>query len=231
MEIYEGFDGTHFASHRTVLALPGGVGESNGLALAPDGRFVLGISSPCDSCTPTQADSAAVVSFKPDGTDLRVEAGGIRAPVGLTYYPGTSDLFVTMNQRDDLGDATPGDWLSVVAAGQHWGFPACYGQGGSVCQGVPAPVAALDQHAAVSGVAIVTGQLGPAVGTAAAVAEYSQGLVQRVALTKIGATYTGTASPMVTGLQHPVPVLLGPDGALYVGDWGSGSVYRISGST
>jgi hypothetical protein len=26
------------------------------------------------------------------------------AAVGLTYFPGTSDLFVTMNQRDDLGD-------------------------------------------------------------------------------------------------------------------------------
>jgi len=59
-----------------------------------------------------------VVSFLPDGSDLRVEAGGIRAPVGLAYYPGTNDLFVTMNQRDDLGAQTPGDWLAVVRAGQ-----------------------------------------------------------------------------------------------------------------
>ncbi|HEY8765861.1 MAG TPA: hypothetical protein VIP09_01140 [Dehalococcoidia bacterium] len=55
---------------------------------------------------------------------------------------------MTMNQRDDLGDATPGDWLAVVQQGQEWGFPDCYGQGGDACTGVPAPIAALDKHAA-----------------------------------------------------------------------------------
>ena len=83
-----------------------------------------------------------------------LKATGIRAPVGLAWYPGASDLFVTMNQRDDLGDATPGDWLAVVVPGQDWQFPDCYGQGGSACDGAPSPVAVLDKHAAVSGVAI-----------------------------------------------------------------------------
>ena len=142
----------------------------------------LGISASCDHCTPTVADSASVVSFLPDGTDVRVEATGIRAAVGLEFYPGTSDLFVTMNQRDDLGARTPGDWLAIVASGQAWGFPDCYGQGGTACAGVPSPVAVLDAHAAVSGVAIVTGQLGGAIGTSAIVAEWSLGKVQQVAL-------------------------------------------------
>ena len=85
-----------------------------------------------------------------------------------------------MNQRDDLGEATPGDWLAVVRSGQDWGFPDCYGQGGSACDGVPTPVAELDEHAAVSGVAIVTGQLGATVGHAALVAEWSTGTVMQV---------------------------------------------------
>ena len=38
------------------------------------------------------------------------------------------DLLVTMNQRDDLGDQTPGDVLAVVQVGQAWGFPDCYGE-------------------------------------------------------------------------------------------------------
>src|SRR5205823_9616491 len=117
VDAYEGFHGTAFAAHHNVLALPTGVRELNGLALSPDGRMQLGISAPCDHCTPTSEFSATVVSFLPDGTDLRVVAKGIRAPIGLTYFPGTSDLFVTMNQRDDLGDATPGDVLSVVQQG------------------------------------------------------------------------------------------------------------------
>ncbi len=134
--------------------------RSNGLALDPDGRIQLGISAPCDHCTPASELSGAVVSFLPDGTDLRVDASGIRAPIGLAYFPDTSTLFVTMNQRDDLGDQTPGDWLSIVQPGQSWGFPDCYGQSSGSCAGKPGPVAALDAHAAVSGVAIVTGELG-----------------------------------------------------------------------
>jgi hypothetical protein len=27
-----------------------------------------------------------------------------------------------MNQRDDLGDATPGDWLALVGDGEDWAF-------------------------------------------------------------------------------------------------------------
>ncbi len=104
---YSDFDGSTFATHRTVLALPAGVGQVNGLALSPDGRLYLGVSAPCDACSPQSAYAAAVVSVLPDGTDLRVEAGHIRAPVGLAFYPGTNDLFVTMNQRDDLGRGDP----------------------------------------------------------------------------------------------------------------------------
>jgi glucose/arabinose dehydrogenase len=226
--VYRGFDGSRFASSAPILALSDGVGEPNGLALSPDGRIVLGISAPCDACTPTRSESAAVVSFLPDGTDLRIEASGIRAPVGLAYVPGTSDLLVTMNQRDDLGAEAPGDWLSLVRPGEAWGFPSCYGQGGSVCTGVPAPVAVLDPHAGVSGVAIVTGPLGTIVGTSAIVAEWSSGKVQRVALERAGATYRGTVLPFLTGLTNPVPVILGKDGSLLIGDWGSGIVYRIA---
>ena len=171
--------------------------------------------------------SAAVVSFRPDGRDLRVEARGIRAPIGLAYVPGTSDLLVTMNQRDDLGAKTPGDWLSLVRPGQAWGFPTCYGQAGSAYADVPQPTAVLDKHAAVSGLAILSGQLGASMGTSAIVAEYTLGKVQRVALAKSGSRYTGHVEPFLTGFKNPVPVLLTHRNTLLVGDWGSGSIYQV----
>jgi glucose/arabinose dehydrogenase len=228
VDAYRGFADGAFASHATVLTLPADVGEVNGLALSSSGRLVLGVSAPCDACTSTTEDAAAVLSFLPDGSDLQVVAGGIRAPVGLAYDPGTGDLFVTMNQRDDLGDATPGDWLSVVRSGQAWGFPDCYGQGGSVCDGVPSPVAVLDKHAAVSGVAIVTDGLGASIPPSALVAEWATGVVLRVALVHDGSTWTGTVEPFLTGLTQPVPVISAPDGAVLVGDWGTGMIYRIA---
>lgn len=226
--VYDGFDGTRFASQKQVLALASGMGEVNGLALGADDRLWLGISAPCDHCMPTGTYSASVISFGLDGDDVRVEARGIRAPVGLAYDAVGEDLYVTMNQRDDLGSATPGDWLAIVERGQAWGFPDCNGQGGAACAGVPAALAALDTHAAVGGVAIVRGQLGATIGTSAIVAEWALGKLQRVTLEANGATAAGTVSPFLTGIASPMPVLLGPDGALFVGDWATGIVYRIA---
>lgn len=228
VERYSGFDGTAFAEHHAVLTLPDGVGEVNGLALSADGHFVVGVSAPCDACTPSSPWSASVVTFLPDGSDARVYASGIRAAVGFAYFPGTNDLFASLNQRDDLGARTPGDWLALLADGQHWGFPKCYGQKSSACDGVPDPVAVLDKHAAVSGVAIVTGQLGTKIGTGAAVAEWTTGKVKFVALAKKGDGYRGTAQTLLTGFSHPVPVLVTRDGALLVGDWGAGRIVRVT---
>ena len=228
VEVFRDLRGTRFASRSTIVKLPAKVGESNGLVATSDGRILLGISAPCDHCAPASELSGSIVSFRADGSDLRVFARGIRAPISLAYFPGTSDLLVTMNQRDDLGTRTPGDWLALVRSGDNWRFPDCYGQGGPKCTGVRDPVAVLDSHAAAAGLAIVTGQLGKSVGTAVLVAEWAKGTVVRVPLTKSGDGYTGTASPLLTGIKNPVALLLTPAGRLLVGDWTTGRVYEVS---
>ena len=161
----------HFGTRTTILTGPKGGGENNNLLLAPDGRLIMGVSASCDHCTPPTKWSGSIVSFRTDGSGLRLVAGGIRAPYGLVFYPGTSDLFASMNQRDDLGARTLGDSLGLIRQGQTWGFPACYGQQSAVCKDTPKPVAVLDPHAAAGGVAIVTRPLGHANGPAALVWE------------------------------------------------------------
>lgn len=230
VDAFSDLHGTTFAARRTIVTLPANVGESNNLVVAPDGRMLLGISAPCDHCTPTSKFSGAIVSFRPDGTGLGVYAGGIRAPVGLAYDPATHALFVTMNQRDDLGSRTPGDWLAVVEAGQHWKSPDCYGQGGPACSGVPPPVAVLDKHGAVAGEVIVSGQLGIG-GTSALVAEWAKNMVVRVSLHHDGRQYRGQPSAFLTGVQNPVAVTLTPSGALLVGDWATGTIYEVTNLT
>jgi glucose/arabinose dehydrogenase len=229
VDAYWGFDRTHFTQHKTILKGPETGGENNLLTMAPDGRFVMGVSATCDHCTPTSKWDGAIVSFKPDGSDLRLYASRIRAPVGLNYYPGTNDLFVSMNQRDDLGTATPGDWLSIVQEGQDWGFPGCYGQGGPSCAGIPTPLAELDPHGAVGGVVITTGQLGPSVGNSALVAEWNVAKVQRVGLARSGAEVRSTGvTPFLRGLHNPLALALAPDGSLLAGDWSTGTIYTIT---
>ena len=221
--------GSHFRERRTVLRGPVAGGENNNIVLAPDGLLLMGISTTCDHCVPPSHWAATIVSFRPDGSGLATFARGIRAAYGLAFYPGTTNLLATMNQRDDLGARTPGDWLALIRRGENWGFPACYGQGGAVCRGVPAPVAVLDKHAAAGGVAVLTDELGGRFDGSALVAEWQTGKVQRIALEHTATGYRGTAQPFLTGMANPLPVATAADGALLVGDWSTGTVYRISG--
>ena len=225
---YSDFTGTRFRHAVTIIRGPVAHGENNDLVLAPGGRFVMGITASCDHCAPRTKWSGSIVSFRPDGSDLRLYAARIRAPVGLAFYPGTSDLFVTMNQRDDLGARSPADDLAVVRPGTDWRFPGCYHQGGPACAGVPQPLALLGAHRAPGPVVIVAGQLGPGVGTAALIGEWTVGKVARVALVKHGSSYRGSPSILLTGFHNPLAVALAPDGSMLVGDWGTGVVYRIA---
>jgi glucose/arabinose dehydrogenase len=227
VDAYGGFDGRRFTQHSEILAGPAAGAENNLLVMAADGRFVMGITATCDHCAPASRYAGSIVSFLPDGSDLRLFASRIRAPFGLAYFPGTSDLFATMNQQDNLGAQTPGDWLALVREGEDWRFPECHGQGGAACTGVPAPTAVLDKHAAVGGVAIVTGQLGASVGTSAIVPEWDLGKVQRVALARTASGYEGSVTALLTGIEHPLAIALAPGRSLLVGDWATGTIYRI----
>jgi glucose/arabinose dehydrogenase len=220
-----------FKAHTRILDGPVAGGENNLLALTPGGRLIMGVTASCDHCAPKSPFSGSIVTFRPDGGSLQIYAKRVRAAFGLAYFPGTNDLLVSMNQRDDLGARTPGDWLAVVREGQDWGFPGCYGQGGAACAGVPTPTAVLDKHAAAGGVSIVTGQLGATVGTAALVAEWQSAKVQRVALRRTGTTLTGSVTPFLTGVKNPLALTLAPEDSLLVGDWATGMIYRIRPST
>jgi glucose/arabinose dehydrogenase len=224
---YSGFDGSRFRNRAVILRDPVAGGENYNIVVAPDGRLVMGISASCDHCVPTVKWSGTIVSFRPDGSGLRVLASGVRAAYGLSYLRGTSALFVSMNQRDDLGSRTPGDWLAVVREGQNWGFPKCYGQRTRACAAQPSPTAVLDAHAAAGGVALVTNQLGGRYRLSALVAEWQLGKVQRIALRVARGGYTGSTSTFLTGFKNPLPVITADD-AILVGDWGTGIVYRIA---
>jgi glucose/arabinose dehydrogenase len=220
VQAFSGLRGTRFARRRTILTEPAGHGWNDAIVALPDGRLAMGISSHCDHCATSSRWSGAIVSFERDGSDVKTYASHIRAPVGLALVPGTSDLLVSMNQRDDLGAKTPGDALALVTEGQDRRFPACYDQGGTACAGVPAPLALLDRHAAVGSIAMLGA-------TTALVPEWALGKVQRVALRKVGDTYTTAVTPFLTGIAHPLAVATA-GGAVFVGDWSTGRIYKVA---
>src|SRR5215211_5404687 len=77
---YSGFDGRRFARSRVVVD--------------PGGRLYLGIGSESDH-EPSSAELAGtVVSFRPSGGGLRVQARGLRNPYGLAVAQGGRRLLV-----------------------------------------------------------------------------------------------------------------------------------------
>lgn len=123
VEALAGLTGTHFASRTTILVGPKGGGENNNLVESPAGKLVMGVSASCDHCVPASKWSGSIVEFDTSGVNLHLFARRVRAPFGLAFYPGTHNLLATLNQRDDLGAKTPGDWLALVRRGDTFGFP------------------------------------------------------------------------------------------------------------
>ncbi len=55
--------------------------------------------------------------------ELKPFASGLRNPVGIAFQPGTSNLYVSVNERDGLGDALAPDYFTLVKPGGFYGYP------------------------------------------------------------------------------------------------------------
>jgi glucose/arabinose dehydrogenase len=233
---FSGFDGRRFTRRRVVVdGLPTGRHRVDSLAAGPDGRLYLGVGSEFDARRSSHRLSGTVVSFLPDGSDLRVEARGLRNPYGLAFIPGTARLLVSEHGRDDLGLRRPPEELNLIPTSgrvRWFGFPGCWGQGGSRCRGARAPLVRLAPHSA-PGAVVVAPRFGR-YGRSAFVARYgssfsgfpSGGDVVRVALPQRGRARVRRFATGF-GLQDPLGLALGRAGALYVSRWSRGSIVRL----
>jgi glucose/arabinose dehydrogenase len=86
------------------------------------------VGAPCNICEP-ESGQGTIVSLKPDGSDKRVYAEGVRNSVGFDWDPATGELWFTDNGRDLWGDDRPPEELNhAPVAGQHFGYPYRYGK-------------------------------------------------------------------------------------------------------
>jgi glucose/arabinose dehydrogenase len=192
------------------------------------GRLYLGSGSTCDVCAERSRLSAAVLSVRPDGRDLRVVARGLRNPYGLAVDPKTNRLYASVNERDGLGKNEPAETIVEIRQARHFGWPRCWPSSRRKrlvgrCKGVTRPVAYLEPHSAPGGMAFWKGAL--------YVAEWGEYLqrahgrkVSRVVLRKGRPAAVAT---FARGFEHPLAVAVDPRGALLVADHGRGVIYRI----
>ena len=121
-------DGAFKAGRKTRISTgsfgPPGGHFTRDIVFGPDGTLYLGIGSH-ENVGEDALPRAAVSIVGPDGS-LTPFATGTRNPVGLAFYPGSNDLWITVNERDGLGDNLPPDYLTHIAKGDFLGWPYAY---------------------------------------------------------------------------------------------------------
>ena len=209
---------------RIVTRLPFDRHQQDTIVLGPDGRLYLGSGSTCDVCKEKDARSGAILSFRQDGSDLRIVARGLRNPFGLVFDGET--LYVSDNARDDLGESEPAETIVRIRPGGDYGWPRCWAswrlrklQGS--CRGVMPPVAYLEPHSSANTLALWRGTL--------VVAEWGQYLSERWGRKLVQVNVrTGRSSTLADGFEHPLGLAVEPRaGGLLAGDWGRGVIYRF----
>jgi glucose/arabinose dehydrogenase len=108
--------------------LRGGGHWTRDIAFSPDGKkmYVSIGSLSNDSDNAAEGDRARIFEFNPDGTGQNVFAWGIRNAVGIKFRPGTNELWMSTNERDELGEDLVPDYISSVHRGGFYGWPWFY---------------------------------------------------------------------------------------------------------
>ena len=120
--------------------------ELKNIALDANDKLYVSIASTCNVCTSdTQSNPvrASVYVYNADGTNGRLFARGLRNAEGLAMIPGTSTLWVVVNNRDNIPypfndgsgnygrvfsgyvDNHPPDEFTRVRDGGDYGWPFC----------------------------------------------------------------------------------------------------------
>ena len=89
-------------------------------------KMYLAVGSSADLVTGDPENRAAINRYNPDGTGHEIYAAGVRNPVGLRFYPGTDQLWATVEERNDLGDGLPSDYFTSIRKGGFYGWPYAY---------------------------------------------------------------------------------------------------------
>lgn len=204
--------------------------SNNGLALGPDERLYFGVGATTDGQTENEPLAASILSVKPDGSDLKVYARGIGNSFDVAFNTAGA-LFGGDNgpSRDPNSNEDPPDEFNYYAEGQHYGYPYYYGDppknGGTRSALVSFPA-----HSVPTGVTFYSGDTyPPAYRDSAFITLWQRGEIAHIEVGKTpNGDYLARSTTFAKGFLYPIDVITGPDGNLYVADFGTSAIYRIT---
>jgi len=120
---------TKVSGQRTQVTEPGAFGVLGGHStrnLAADSKGDIYVAIGSNGNINDHDDPHRAAVSKVVGGKLVQFGTGLRNPVGITFYPGTDDLYVVVNERDGEGDELVNDYLTRVQQGDFFGWPYAY---------------------------------------------------------------------------------------------------------
>ena len=245
------------AAQVVVPSLPNTGGHiTRTVAFTLDNRMLVSVGS-ANNLTDTDTDKseinrADVLAFTPEGAFLKIYASGLRNAVGLTI-DSTGTPWVSVNERDGLGNNLPPDYVTHLQEDGFYGWPWYYIGANpdprlqlthpELAQKSIVPDTLLPPHFAPLQIAFYTGSQFPAYcagdifvashgswnRSVRAGYELLRVLLQNGKATGVYEDFmTGFVNPDGTVWGRPVGVTVGSDGSVFVSDDGSNSVWRIS---
>lgn len=115
-----------------VVDLPSGINHhwTKDVTASPDGsRLYVTVGSNSnagENGIEAEENRAAVLEVDPATRMFRVFASGLRNPNGLSWQPATGALWVSVNERDEIGSDLVPDYMTSVKDGAFYGWPYSY---------------------------------------------------------------------------------------------------------
>ncbi len=130
-----------------LLDLPVGHHWTRALLASPDGAklyITVGSGSNIgEKGMDIEADRATILELDIQSGKSRTFASGLRNANGMAIEPATGALWTVVNERDEIGDDTPPDYLTSVKDGGFYGWPYSYW---GKTRAAPAPRSCRDGH-------------------------------------------------------------------------------------
>lgn len=200
--------------------------SNNSLTIGPDDRLYFGVGGTSNTGIETEPFAAAVLSVGLDGGEPRVVARGFGNPFEAAFN-SRGDLFVGDNSAIlPDGDEPPDTFHYVVPGGQYGAsLPA-----GAAGMAIRPAMLEFPPHAVPTGLVFYNGERYPSdYLDNAFLALWSRGEVARIRLDRdtVSGAYYARATTWAEGLLYPIDIVVGPDGDLYIADFGTSVIYQI----
>ena len=242
---------------RGAAHLRGGGHWTRDIVFSPDGKnMYVSIGSRSNvSDNAAEADRARIFEFNPDGSGRKVYAWGVRNAVGIKFRPGSDELWMSTNERDDIGEDLPPDYISSVRPDGFYGWPWFYignhvdprhkGKHPELADKVIVPDVLVEAHSASLNLCFYTGDQFPAEykGDIFAAFHGSWNRKKRTGYKIVRVPFdhsTGKAlgeyEDFVTGFVtpdgkvwgRPVGIAVAKDGNLLFSEDGNGTIWRVT---